>query len=257
MSLNARQEHIVDRLKRDGSVEVEVLSHDLGVTTQTIRRDLAELCGKGLASRTHGGARRLISSASVGYEERRLENSAGKIAIGNLAAGLIPDGSSVILSIGTTTEQVANALDLHQDLTVISNNINVINTLRRSRAKALILVGGTVRPSDGAIVGEDAVEHISRYKADFAVIGTSALDEDGSVLDFDPREVAVARAILRNARTRILVTGVSKFETKATVRICNVDALDFVVMDRAPPRPFRDALRDAGTTLILPDPPLN
>lgn len=253
MDLNARQELMIERLKNVGSVEVDALAQALGVTTQTIRRDLAELCNTGLATRTHGGARRLVSSVSLGYEERRLEHSAGKKAIGTLAAGLIPNGSSVILNIGTTTEQVASALAMHSDLTIISNNINVIHILRRSRAKALILVGGTVRPSDGAIVGEDAVEHISQFKADFAVIGASALDEDGSALDFDPREVAVARAILRNARTRILVADVSKFGMTAPIRICNVDRLNFVVMDSPPPQSFRKALADAGTTLILPE----
>lgn len=253
MRLNTRQEQIVEQLKRDGLVEVDALALDFGVTTQTVRRDLAQLCDQGLATRTHGGARRQTSTVSAGYEQRRLENSAGKIAIAGLAAALIPNGASVILNIGTTTEQVASALGLHQDLTVISNNINIIHTLRHARMKALILVGGTVRPSDGAIVGEDAVEHISRYKADFAVIGTSALDEDGSVLDFDPREVAVAREILKNARTRILVSDVSKFGMRASVRICNLDALDYVVMDRAPPDAFRRAMQRAGTTLILPD----
>ena len=254
MELSTRQERIVERLKHDGSVEVDALARELCVTTQTIRRDLAFLCSNGLASRTHGGARRLISSVSLGYEERRLENSAGKKAIGTLAAGLIPNGSSVILNIGTTTEQVASALSLHRDLTVISNNINVIHILRHSRAKALVLIGGTVRPSDGAIVGDDAVEHISRFKADFAVIGASALDEDGAALDFDPREVAVARAILKNARTRIMVADVSKFERTASIRICNVEGLNFVVMDKPPPRAFRQVLADAGTALILPEP---
>ena len=251
--LNPRQEKIIEILRRSGSVDVDQLSAELNVTTQTIRRDLAVLCGQNLATRTHGGARRLVSSVSLDYEKRRLANSTSKIAIATQVAALIGNGSSVILNIGTTTEQVASALSLHQDLTVITNNINVVHTLRPSQVKALILVGGTVRASDGAIVGEDAVNHMSQYKADFAIIGTSSLDEDGSVLDFDSREVAVARAILRNARVKVLVTDTSKFEIKAPVRICNAEDLDYVVMDTSPPQTFQDALREAGTNLIIAD----
>lgn len=249
----ARQEAIIALLSRNGSVDVDQLSADMKVTTQTIRRDLAALCDKNLAARTHGGARRLLSPVSLDYEKRRLVNSASKAGIAAEVAALIGNGSSVILNIGTTTEQVASALSLHQGLTVITNNINVVHTLRPSQVRALILVGGTVRASDGAIVGEDAVDHMSQYKTDFAVIGTSSLDEDGSVLDFDSREVAVARAILRNARVKILVADASKFEVAAPVRICNAEDLDYVVMDTSPPQKFQDALRQAGTKLIIAD----
>lgn len=251
--MNDRQKDIIEFLKQSGQVEVDNLARDLNVTTQTIRRDLAELCERGLATRTHGGARRRVSSTSGRYEERRLKNAPEKHAIGSRAAALIPNGSSVILNIGTTTEQVANALSLHKDLTVISNNTNITEALRGSRLKALVLVGGTVRPSDGAIVGHDAVEQIGRYKADFAVIGASAIDVDGSVLDFDDREVAVARAILRNARTRILVADTTKFDVAAPVRICHVSDLEFVVTDHTPPSGFVAAAKAGNTTIICPD----
>ncbi|MEM7544513.1 MAG: DeoR/GlpR family DNA-binding transcription regulator [Pseudomonadota bacterium] len=253
--MNDRQKGIIEVLKQVGHVEVDSLASNLQVTTQTIRRDLAELCARGLATRTHGGARRRASSTSEGYEERRLKNASEKHAIASETAALIPNGSSVILNIGTTTEQVADALSLHEDLTVISNNTNIIHALRASRMKALVLIGGTVRPSDGAIVGHDAVEHISRYRADFAIIGTSSLDVDGSVLDFDEREVAVARAILRNARTRVLVADTTKFEVVAPVRICNVADLDFVVMDRPAPPSFAAAAAAGQTTIITPGAP--
>ena len=120
----------------------------------------------------------------------------------------------------------------HKDLTVITNNINVIHILRGARLESLVIAGGSVRQSDGAVVGAEAVEFINRYKADFAVIGTSSLDEDGAVLDFDEREVAVARAILQNARTKILVADASKFERNAPVRICGVADLDYIITDK-------------------------
>jgi len=250
MPLNNRQDEILTLLRAQDRVDVDDLSIRFGVTTQTVRRDLAELCERGLATRTHGGARKLLSSSSFGYEERRLRNAGAKEAIAAKAAGLIPNGASVILNIGTTTEQVAAALATHQDLTVITNNINVIHILRGARLKRLVVAGGSVRQSDGAVVGDEAVAFIQRYKADFAVIGTSSLDEDGAVLDFDEREVAVARAILNNARTRILVADHSKFERSAPVRICDVADLDYVLTDTHPPASFVQAAQAGNTRLI-------
>lgn len=253
MELTARQEKILSLLRREGCVEVGSLAERFTVTSQTIRRDLGELCDRGLAVRTHGGARPVASVANREYHERRRNRVAGKEAMGQLAASLIPNDCSVTLDIGTTTEQVASALAGHKGLVVLSNNINIINTLLGSATRELILVGGAVRPSDGAIVGEQAVEFISRYKVDFAVIGASALDEDGAVLDFDAREVSVARAILRNSRTRILVCDTSKFEITAPVRICDVADIDILVTDKTPPRAFLEAARLGQTEILIAD----
>jgi len=191
-----------------------------------------------------------FSTSSIRYEERRASNNAEKEKIGQIAASLIPDDCSVILNIGTTTEQVAHALTAHRGLMVISNNMNVIHILRDVALKELVIVGGGVRQSDGAVIGDEAVEFISRYKVDYAVIGASSIDVDGSILDFDCREVAVSRAILRNARTRILVADHTKFERSAPVRICDVSELDYVVFDSPPPDAFLERANSGGTQIL-------
>lgn len=252
MNIEVRQEGILRMLRARERVDVEDLALHFDVSTQTIRSDLRELARGGLVARTRGGARRIDSAANRDYSDRRRLNAPAKEAMGELAASLIPENCSVALNIGTTTEQVAKALAEHEGLVVLSNNINIINTLMPSRSKELILVGGAVRQSDGAIVGEDAVKFISRYKVDFAVIGASALDEDGAVLDFDAREVSVARAILRNARTRILVADHSKFDRTAQVRICEVSELDYVVTSSPPPHEFLRAAALGGTKILTP-----
>ena len=111
-----------------------------------------------------------------------------------------------------------------------------------------------MRRSDGGIAGEATVDLVSQFKLDFAVVGASALDEDGSLLDFDYREVRVARAILGNARHPILVADAGKFERSAPVRIGHVSQLHCVVMDRAPPPGFAAACGAAGTQLELAGP---
>lgn len=251
MAFNDRQESILMELRSSGEVEVDTLAREWNVTTQTVRRDLAELCEAGLAIRTHGGARRMITSSVIAYEDRRLNQTQAKSAVADAAAKLVPNGASVALNIGTTTEMVAEALRLHEDLTVVSNNINIVPILRASRLKSLSLIGGDVRLSDGAIVGGDALDAISNYKVDFAIIGASSLDADGSVLDFDQREVSVARAILRNARKTILVADVSKFEVSAPYKISDAKDLDYVILDAPPPLDFERSISPRDTTLII------
>lgn len=251
MTFNNRQEAILKTLRQFGEVEVDSLASEWNITTQTVRRDLSDLCNAGLAIRTHGGARRMIATAVVAYEDRRLKHTLAKSGVADAAANLIPNGASISLNIGTTTESVAEALRLHNDLTVVSNNINIVHILRASRLKSLVLVGGEVRLSDGAVIGDEAVKTISNFKVDFAIISASSLDADGSILDFDQREVSVSRAILENARKKILVADVSKFDVSAPIKICNAKDLDYVILDAPPPPNFEASLREQDTKLII------
>ncbi|MEM9475107.1 MAG: DeoR/GlpR family DNA-binding transcription regulator [Pseudomonadota bacterium] len=250
MDVRDRHDDILALLGRDGRVEVDDLVRRFEVTPQTIRTDLRDLSDRGLITRTHGGAQRVTTVTNRDYAERRKLRAPAKRAIGRLAASLIPDDCAVSINIGTTTEQVAAGLTGHSGLVVLTNNINIVNALMGGKCRDLILVGGTVRQSDGAIVGDDAVAFLERYKADVSVIGASALDADGSVTDYDAREVSVARAILRNARRRILVADGSKFERTAPVRICEVGDVNVFVSDTAPPAEFAAAAAAAGTEVL-------
>ena len=249
--LNPRQEFIVEQIRQLGDVQVDALSSFFKVTSQTIRRDLSELCSQGLVVRTHGGAKKAFTTSTIQYEKRQKLDIAAKNSIAQKAAELIQDGSSLAINIGTTTEKVAEELRYHKDLTIITNNIHVAQILSASQIKSLIIVGGEVRLSDGAIVGSEAIEDFNKYKVDVAVIGASSLDCDGSILDFDEREVAVSKAIIANSRKRILVCDSSKFSVSAPHRICRIADLDYFVTDLQPPESFvEEALRGA-TELIV------
>jgi DeoR family glycerol-3-phosphate regulon repressor len=250
---NQRQEHILQEIQKNGQVKVDDLSESLEVTTQTIRRDLSLLCDNGLAARIHGGARRIISTSMVAYEDRRQADVDSKLAIAQSTALLIPNDSSIAINIGTTTEHVAYALKLHKGLTIISNNINIVHILQNTALKSLNIIGGEVRMSDGAIVGSGAVDAIRNYKVDYAVIGASSLDVDGSILDFDQREVAVSQAIIASARTRILVSDNSKFDVSAPYKICDIKEIDYVVTDTEPPTSFSEIAHHYDTKIIIAD----
>ncbi|MEQ8442714.1 MAG: DeoR/GlpR family DNA-binding transcription regulator [Alphaproteobacteria bacterium] len=249
--LTERQKDILRRAANSDRVEVEELSAHYDVSPQTIRKDLNDLCERGLLTRVHGGARAPNSVSNTTYQHRRESYAEEKTRIGQAAAACIPNNSSVIINIGTTTEMVARALYDHTDLIVITNNINVVTILSGSPSKELILAGGVVRQSDGGIVGEATMEFIRQFRADFAVIGASAVDENGIILDFDMREVSVARTIIESARKVVLVIDSSKFERRSTVRICDVSAIDYVVCDSEPPARFRQACLENDCEIIV------
>ena len=244
--LSPRLADILDHVRAVGRVAVEDVAARFGVTPQTIRRDLDVLGARGLVQRFHGGAVATSGVANFAYEARRHLATDAKRRIGLKAAALIPDDSSLLINIGTTTEQVATALRGRRGLMVITNNVNVVHILRGFEAIEIIVAGGVVRHADGGVVGEAAVDFIRQFRVDHAIIGASAIDEDGSLLDYDYREVKVARAILAGARKTILVADSMKYERSAPVRIGHLSELDYFVTDRAPPPRLRAVCRDHG-----------
>lgn len=252
--IRPRQSDILEVTREAGRTTVEALSEQFGVTPQTIRKDLNDLCDRGLLQRVHGGAVPSSGISNLGYEARRRQAAEEKRRIGAKAASLIPDNCSLLINIGTTTEQVALALRSRSGLLVITNNLNVVNILAGSQGIEVIIAGGMVRHSDGGVVGEAAVDFIRQFKVDYAVIGTSAIDEDGTLLDYDYREVKVAQAIVQYARHTILVADSMKYERSAPVRIGHISQIDSFITDRAPPEPLRDICRESGVAIEIAAP---
>ena len=251
--LSPRQHQILTIARQAGTVQVDDLAARFDVTPQTIRKDLNELCDSRLLARTHGGAMLSSGVENVAYESRRQLAALEKQVIGQRAATLIPNNCSLFINIGTTTEEVARALVHHEGLLVITNNIHVATILMPCPKIDVIIAGGVVRRSDGGIVGEQAVDLIGQFKVDHAVIGASAIDDDGAMLDFDYREVRVAQAILNNARNIILVADAMKFTRSAPVRIGHLSQVDVFVTDRPPPEPIVELCQHSGVELEITD----
>jgi DeoR family glycerol-3-phosphate regulon repressor len=257
MYLPQRHTEILDIAKAQGRVLVDDLAERYGVSPQTIRKDLNDLCERRLLTRVHGGALFPSGIENLEYEERRRIAADEKAAIGRAAAELIPDNASLFINIGTTTEAVSEALLDHKGLMVITNNINVANRMRVYPTIEVIIAGGVVRGSDGGVVGEAAVDFFKQFKVDYAVIGASALDHDGALLDFDFREVKVAQAIIANARHVILVSDSTKFERTAPVRIGHLSQVSTFITDRCEIAAVRRVCAEAGVRLIETAPPEN
>ena len=232
--LNKRQHDLLSLASEEGYVSVENLAETFAVTQQTIRRDINNLCDQELLTRTHGGAFYSSRVHNVAYSSRKSLASDEKKEIANAVAAIIPDNSSIVINIGTTTEQVAQSLLSHQGLKVITNNINIVNVFSQSNNAEVWLAGGKVRNLDSAVIGIHTADFIKQFKVDYAVVGVSAIDNDGLLMDFDQREVMVSRAIFECSRKLILVADDIKFERTAPMVIGNISEIDILVTNIQP-----------------------
>ena len=255
MSPNPRQAGVLDAVREHGSLSVEALAERFGVTLQTVRRDVKLLADAGLLARFHGGVRVPSSTIeNIGYQQRETLNAEGKARIAEAVAAKVPNGCSLILNIGTTTEAVAKALMRHSGLRVITNNMHVANILAGNPECEVIVAGGSVRARDRAIVGEATVDFIRQFKVDIALIGISSIESDGSLRDFDLREVKVAQTIISQAREVWLAADHSKFNRPAMVQLAELSQIDCLFTDAEPPPPFPELLERAQVRLEIAKP---
>jgi len=212
---NPRQINLLETVRTRGSVTVEELAEMLGVTLQTVRRDVQRLADEGLLTRFHGGVRVPSSTTeNIGYQQRETLHAEGKARIARRVAELVPNDCSLILNIGTTTEAVAKALLRHTGLRVITNNLNVATILSGNSSCEVIVAGGSLR-------------------------------------DFDLREVKVAQTIIAQAREVWLAADASKFNRPAMIQLGTLSQIDRLFTDAEPPPPFTDLLLAAQVRLEI------
>lgn len=248
-----RHELIVEMIQKLGFISTDELVQFFQVTPQTIRRDLNELNRLKLISRHHGGAGMPVTSSTenTAYVERKAMQRHEKDLIAEAMAARVPDGASLFINIGTSTEAVAQALLQHKNLKIVTNNLHVAAILLPRDDFTVIIAGGEVRNRDGGIVGEATRDFIGQFRVDFALIGISGIDMDGSLLDFDYHEVRVAQAMICNARQSYLAADHSKFGRGAMVRMGHVEEIDALFTDTMPPEPLKEVLSANQTELVL------
>jgi len=252
MTPNPRQSMLLDEVRTRGSVSVEALSDQFGVTLQTVRRDVKLLSDAGLLARFHGGVRLPASTTeNIAYRQRQQLNEAGKQRIARRVAKAVPDGCSLIINIGTTTEAIARELLRHKGLRVITNNLNVAAILSDNPDCEVIVAGGVVRARDRGIVGEVTVEFIRQFRVDIGLIGISGIEADGTLRDYDYREVNVAKSIIEHSREVWLAADHSKFNRPAMVELARLTQIDMLFTDAVPPPPFAALLAEAGVQLAV------
>jgi DeoR family glycerol-3-phosphate regulon repressor len=247
MTPNPRQALLLDEVRQRGSASVESLAEQFAVTLQTVRRDVKLMSDAGLLARFHGGVRLPGSTTeNIEYRQRQVLNESAKQRIARRVAALVPAGCSLIINIGTTTEAIARELLRHKGLRVITNNLNVAAILSDNPDCEVIVAGGIVRSRDRGIIGEVTVDFIKHFKVDIGLIGISGIEADGTLRDFDYREVKVASAIIEHSRQVWVAADHSKFNRPAMVELARLDQVDMLFTDAPPPAPFPHLLAQAG-----------
>ncbi len=249
----ARHDAIVTFVRQQGFVPISLLAEQLNVTVQTIRRDVNQLSDEGKISRFHGGVGLPSSVENIEYSARKGLNMSEKKRVANLVAQHIAPHSSLFINIGTTTETVARELLQHEDLRFITNNLNVATLLNAHSDFEVVVAGGKVRSHDGGIVGQTANDMISQFRVDYAVIGISGIDDDGTLLDYDHDEVRATQTIISNARQVFLVADHTKFSRRPMVRAGSVTQVSALFTDRLPPEPIVKILKAHNVKLHVPD----
>ncbi len=246
-ALNIRQQEILTYVQRESFVTVENLANRFQMTPQTIRRDINLLAKLNLLQRYHGGVSLPCSAENIAYGARQGLQSDEKRRIAALVAEHIPDQATLFINIGTTTEEVAKALSRRRNLRVITNNLNVAAIMSAYPGCEVIIAGGVVRARDLGVTGEETIDFIQRFKVDFGIVGISSIDTDGTLRDFDYREVRVAEAIIANSRTVFLVADHSKFVRPALVKLSDLSKIDALFTDQPIPESLVAVFKEANT----------
>lgn len=252
MSGTERQAELAELVREQGRARVEDLARRFNVSPQTIRKDVNDLCARGLLRRIHGGVE-LAGMNADHYALRRIHNITAKRQIAQAAASIIPDDVSVAVSLGTTPELVVSCLGQHSGLRLFTNNLHVAMTAYRFHGAQVTIPGGTLRRSEADIVGPTATRFFDAYKVDFGLFGVAAVDADGGLLDLSEEDVHAREAISRNCATRILVLDASKFGRAAHARSGSIADVEYVICDTRPPGRICQILETADVSMVICD----
>lgn len=237
-STERRAQLILHELLRAGKVSVLSLAHRLKVSPATIRRDLGELEQRGLLRRSHGGAVpvqpllyepfRHISS----YHEQERQRGAEKRRIGLVASELVSDGDILAIGAGTTATQVARSVCLHKGITVLTNAVNVAMELSHRDDLKVIVTGGFLSGDWFALVGPAAIESVGEIFVDKVFIGVDGIHIEHGLTTNYPDQATIHRAMMRQARKKIVVADHRKIGAVGTALIAPVSEVDILITDK-------------------------
>ena len=234
-----RAEQILQELLRHGEVSVDGLAKSYGVSAATIRRDLSELERQGLLRRVHGGASpvapmlyepfRHLSS----FQEQEEKCAAEKRQIGLTAASIISDGETIALGAGTTTTQLARCIRHRKGITIITNAINIAMELSHLPDIKVSMTGGSLSGDWFALVGDVAQRNIGEIFYDKAFIGVDGAHAEHGMTTNYPDQAAIHRAMMRQARQRIVLADHRKIGTIGRSLIWPTSDIDKLIVDKS------------------------
>lgn len=242
MGIDDRRKSILEIVTNDGFASIDKLSSQLGVSAQTIRRDIMYLEGLEQVVRHHGGAGIRSSIVNVNYQDRQTLRAEAKSLLASQIASAIPAKCSLFIGGGTTMEAVAKSLIQYNDLKIITNSLHVAGILHVNESFEVIITAGTIRKTNGIIFGPDTVASVSKFRCDFAIIGCGGIESDGVFLDFHSQDVATYRMMISNSRQAFVGADKSKIPGKANVLVATAEEIDALYTDILPPTPLMEVL---------------
>ncbi|RKF07658.1 DeoR/GlpR transcriptional regulator [Oceaniradius stylonematis] len=235
-----RRAKILAILRESANARTAAIAEELGVSRETIRRDLLAMQDEGLLARVHGGAITADQDSEADFQKRKTLNWAEKSEIGRKALQLVEPGMTVFVDAGTTTMAFARALRDGPDVQVITNSVDVAQTLRRHS----ILVGGTILSDVPATFGELTLAEIGRFMADLAILSPTAVHPKHGVMYYELHEAEVARAMGAKTSKVAILADSSKLDRTSRVLMSEVGNIDWLVTDAKADPGVRQALAD-------------
>jgi DeoR family fructose operon transcriptional repressor len=252
MYAEERQRWIVERARAGGRVEVAALATELGVTTETVRRDLTTLERHALLRRVHGGA---IPIERLGFEPalaaRDSVLTAEKERIARMALDELPDEGSILLDAGTTTARLANALPADRELVVLTNSLPIAMSLSVRPNITVLMVGGRVRGRTQAAVDAWALHALADSYVDVAFIGANGISPERGLTTPDTTESAVKRAMIGAARRSVVLADHTKVGQDHLSRFAALEEIDTLISDSGLDAQVADELRSRGLKVLL------
>jgi len=245
-----RQRRITALVGQSGHQSVEMLAAHFGVSTETVRRDLALLVDSGAVQKVHGGVRALRMHAEGSFAERMAEDAVAKQVIAQKLARLIEPGETLFIDTGSTTLACAAALRAVTGLTIITNSVDVARAVGQDGGASVLLLGGRYAPGNGQTLGPAAMAQIAEFRADRAILTPAAIDPEAGIMDSNLDEAQVARAMWAHARSTVIVTASSKFGRRAAHRVCRFEDVDMLVTEDVVTGVLADVLRRAAVSVI-------
>jgi DeoR family transcriptional regulator, glycerol-3-phosphate regulon repressor len=251
-----RHNEIVRLVHKTGEASVDELAHQLGVSRETMRRDLSDLDTSGRLRKFHGGARMRSNASAESSGEgpftlRMGENTAAKRKIAYKASTMLAPGDSLFIDTGTTTLMLAEALVQLPPLVVITNSWRIAATLVGNAQHEVFLIGGAYGSDAGETLGQFAIEQIRKFRARHAFLTVGAIDHS-TVMDFDAQETEIAQAMIERVETVTVLADSSKFGKQGIFEVAPWRAIGRLVCDQRPPPPIAAALEAAGTEIVTP-----
>lgn len=222
-----RRARIVKILNKEGKVTPPDLSQRLGVSVDTIRRDLIHLENSGKLTKVHGGALP-GSPATAPYPIRKSQNSTAKIHIAKQAAAHIRPGQIVFMDSGTTLEEIARQLPKNLKATIVTHSIPVAAALANHKQVEVIMPGGSLDAEAMILSGSTAMETLGRIHADLCILGVCSIDPDAGITCTRFEETAIKRIFIENSRAVIVPVTADKLGTAAAFGITNINSINSI-----------------------------